>query len=434
MGSSAASRRTSSDASASSADRPAALDWAAYLAYSAWQAAASPWLIASSVLRARKRGYRGSMLRRALQGPWRLTPVDLLIVGAAVGETRLAWLAAEAMAARGVRCAVLAGTTLAGRLEPCEGALAGWAPFSSLPSSLLCLIRYRPKRVWLVRRNERHHLAFLCWAMRIPVEVVDTMLAEDDERRMRRWGPWDRWRVRAIARWCVPDDDQRDRLLRLGVPDARVLVCGPSLGCKVPNDGELRALRAELRARLGATDAAVVVVAGSTHPTDEPVVIEAFRRLRAARKMLVLAPRKADRAVELADRLRESGLRASLWSGGDSMPADAVVIDTVGLLARLYAAGDVAFVGGSFDPRLGGHNPAEPLAVGVPAVVGPFTEQQAPIVAAARAHGVLRVAASAEELVAAWEASLSEPERTERARRWCRSLADSYAELWSNRP
>ena len=46
--------------------------------------------------------------------------------------------------------------------------------------------------------------------------------------------------------------------------------------------------------------------------------------------------------------------------------------DTMGEMFAYYAAADVAFVGGSLLP-LGGQNLIEPIAVGVPTLIGPHT-------------------------------------------------------------
>ena len=56
------------------------------------------------------------------------------------------------------------------------------------------------------------------------------------------------------------------------------------------------------------------------------------------------------------------------------MPADVDVLlgDSMGELPVYYAAADVAFVGGSLLP-LGGQNLIEPIALGVPTLVGPHT-------------------------------------------------------------
>ena len=48
------------------------------------------------------------------------------------------------------------------------------------------------------------------------------------------------------------------------------------------------------------------------------------------------------------------------------------ICDTMGELLLLYAASDVAFVGGSLVP-VGGHNVLEPAALGLPILVGPHT-------------------------------------------------------------
>ena len=50
---------------------------------------------------------------------------------------------------------------------------------------------------------------------------------------------------------------------------------------------------------------------------------------------------------------------------------DVYLVDTMGELKMLYAASDVAFVGGSMVPR-GGHNILEAAAVGVPVMFGPY--------------------------------------------------------------
>jgi 3-deoxy-D-manno-octulosonic-acid transferase len=51
-----------------------------------------------------------------------------------------------------------------------------------------------------------------------------------------------------------------------------------------------------------------------------------------------------------------------------------IVVDTLGELRSLYAAADIAFVGGSLYYRgsnKGGHNVMEPAILGLPVIVGP---------------------------------------------------------------
>jgi 3-deoxy-D-manno-octulosonic-acid transferase len=90
-------------------------------------------------------------------------------------------------------------------------------------------------------------------------------------------------------------------------------------------------------------------------------------------------PRHPERFQSVADLLGRRGFRYErrTTSGGlgpeGGLPPEAQVllVDTVGELAAMYAAADLAFVGGSLVP-VGGHNLLEPAALGVPVITGPF--------------------------------------------------------------
>ncbi|HKV70223.1 MAG TPA: glycosyltransferase N-terminal domain-containing protein [Gemmatimonadales bacterium] len=121
---------------------------------------------------------------------------------------------------------------------------------------------------------------------------------------------------------------------------------------------------------------AFTVVAGSTWPADEAVLLPTFADLRAQvpTARLVLAPHEPnpDHLAGIATAATRAGLprpvRLSQLSPGGVVPL--VVVDRVGLLADLYAAGDVAFVGGGFH-RAGLHSVLEPAAFAMPVIFGP---------------------------------------------------------------
>ncbi len=120
----------------------------------------------------------------------------------------------------------------------------------------------------------------------------------------------------------------------------------------------------------------LVFLAGSTHEGDEGPVLEAFRQILPAfpNALLVLVPRHPERFGRAAQLARTAGLQVTIRSEGISCPrsTQCFVIDTMGELARYYAACDVAFVGGSLD-KIGGHNVLEPAALCKPVIVGPHT-------------------------------------------------------------
>jgi 3-deoxy-D-manno-octulosonic-acid transferase len=115
------------------------------------------------------------------------------------------------------------------------------------------------------------------------------------------------------------------------------------------------------------------LVAGSTWPSDEDVLLPAWdlvaSRVPGAR--LIIAAHEPSEAWRAAiTRAAEARGRRAATIDAATADTDVVVIDRMGVLADLYAAGNVAYVGGGFHAA-GLHSVVEPAAHGVPVVVGP---------------------------------------------------------------
>jgi len=181
-------------------------------------------------------------------------------------------------------------------------------------------------------------------------------------------------RLRACA---VQTETDAQRLRALCGPDTPIEVTG---NCKFDTPAALLsgADKAALREKCGLSDGRFVVVAGSTHPGEEEIVLTAWDR--AAREFpnatLIVAPRHPERFDEAARIVARHSLTVSRSSQTDK-PRDPQVflLDEMGVLARLYAIASVAIVCGSFVP-IGGHNILEPAAHGVPVVYGPHMRKQ----------------------------------------------------------
>ena len=118
------------------------------------------------------------------------------------------------------------------------------------------------------------------------------------------------------------------------------------------------------------------IIAGSTWPKDEALVVSGYRVLRKARRGigLILVPHEP--SVERLDAVRRALAAAGLpyrplSSLGDERleEDDVIVADGVGYLAELYRAGRIAYVGGSF--TTGVHNVMEPAVLSLPVFFGP---------------------------------------------------------------
>ena len=118
-----------------------------------------------------------------------------------------------------------------------------------------------------------------------------------------------------------------------------------------------------------------LVVAGSSHRGEEEILLKAFTSVRARfpKLSLVLAPRHPERFAEVERLLSNSPFafrRKSRLAAEDYFAQDILLLDTVGELPDFFAAGDIAFVGGSL-VNGGGHNVLEPARFQKPILFGP---------------------------------------------------------------
>lgn len=170
---------------------------------------------------------------------------------------------------------------------------------------------------------------------------------------------------------CVQSDLQGQRFLQLGVKPDKICVTGNLKFDQKPipvSDADKLSMKNEL----AIDEKNRVFLAGSTHPGEEKLLLESFIRLRKnfSDLSLVVVPRDPDRADDIQRLSISLGFKAKKMSQIELEGADVVVVDMMGVLRRLYAIADIAFVGGSL-VDFGGHNPLEPAAYAKPVVFGP---------------------------------------------------------------
>ena len=187
-------------------------------------------------------------------------------------------------------------------------------------------------------------------------------------------GPLWKWMRGNVSQFLMRGASDAQRLQSLGVEAAKIVVTG-DVKLEAPAVSSAQ-LRARWRGELGLRDDEKLLVAGSTHPGEEAMLLDALGALENARPALAprlaIAPRHIERATEVAAQIEARGFRVARRSRGEDLKAPGAVflLDSVGELADFYAAGDLAFVGGSLIAR-GGHNVLEPVLRGVPALFGP---------------------------------------------------------------
>ena len=223
-----------------------------------------------------------------------------------------------------------------------------------------------PNLVWRASRHE------------VPIVLIAGSLHAKSKRLAPFARSFFKFVHRHISVHCVISNRDAQRFRR---------IC--PLNAKIQVTGDTRFDRVYQRSAAVDTDAQFfpgqstlqrpILIAGSTYSADERVLFEACSRLRKDSPQgmphLIIVPHEptVGRISEIRTRLDRHRFSQTYFSqlkaGGDLSQTDALVIDTVGILAKLYRLGDLAFVGGSFNGSV--HNVMEPAAMAKPILVGP---------------------------------------------------------------
>ncbi|MEP6620611.1 MAG: glycosyltransferase N-terminal domain-containing protein [bacterium] len=166
--------------------------------------------------------------------------------------------------------------------------------------------------------------------------------------------------------------DDADRLVALGVPPSRVRVTGDTRYDQVW--ARARAIDRASSLLLPLTNDRPTLVAGSTWPADEAIVLPAWSRVASqipGVRLIIAAHEPTEgHIVPIEQWAASAGLRAARLSDQLARDADVIVVDRVGVLGDLYALATIAFVGGGFHAA-GLHSVLEPAAYGAPVLFGP---------------------------------------------------------------
>jgi 3-deoxy-D-manno-octulosonic-acid transferase len=138
------------------------------------------------------------------------------------------------------------------------------------------------------------------------------------------------------------------------------------------------------------------MVCGSTWPEGENLLLDSINDISLQQKY-VIAPHQihAKHVEDITKNLKKPYIKYSEISNQDLSKYQVLILDTVGLLAKVYAYANLAYVGGGFG-QAGLHNILEPAAFGVPIIIGPHHDKCPEAEALQNQGGLLTVRTSAE--------------------------------------
>ncbi len=113
------------------------------------------------------------------------------------------------------------------------------------------------------------------------------------------------------------------------------------------------------------------IVIGSSWPKDENLLINYINNSSEDVKFII-APHniKSDQITNLKSQITKSTVLFSEKNNIDLASFNVFIIDTIGILTKIYSYADIAYVGGGFG-NPGVHNILEPATFGLPIVIGP---------------------------------------------------------------
>jgi 3-deoxy-D-manno-octulosonic-acid transferase len=135
----------------------------------------------------------------------------------------------------------------------------------------------------------------------------------------------------------------------------------------------------------------LTIVVGSSWPKDEGLLLD-FINTNTLNVKFIIAPHniKGDQIEQLKNSITKKTVLFSEKQHKNLADFDVFIIDTIGILTKIYSYADIAYVGGGFG-NPGIHNVLEPAAFGVPIIVGPNYSHFAEAAALVQMGGCLSI-------------------------------------------
>ena len=136
----------------------------------------------------------------------------------------------------------------------------------------------------------------------------------------------------------------------------------------------------------------ITIVIGSSWPKDESLLVNYINQTNEKVKFII-APHniKVEQIQELKNSITKKTVLFSEKENTDLSNYDVLIVDTIGILTKIYSYAEIAYVGGGFG-NPGIHNILEPATFGIPIIVGPNFTNFAEAVALVHQEGCVCVA------------------------------------------
>jgi 3-deoxy-D-manno-octulosonic-acid transferase len=293
------------------------------------------------------------------------------IHGASVGEVLAAAALIEKLRALNIRILLTSGTVTSAAIVakrfPAD-IIHQYVPYDSPRYVARFLDHWRPSLALFIESDLWPNLILSSAARRLPMVLINGRMSH---RSFPRWRRISGTISALLGRFDVCLAQSRLDAERFAALGSRNVVTTGNLKLDVPAPP---ADPARLERLMAVTRGRPIIVAASTHPGEEELLLQAHRTLAGFFPSLlsVIVPRHPNRGESVARTVAASGLHVALRSREELPTAttDVYVADTMGELGVFYRLAPIVFMGGSLVPH-GGQNPIEAIKLGASVVHGP---------------------------------------------------------------
>lgn len=309
--------------------------------------------------------------RRGLASAERPQGPLVWVHGASVGEVISVLPLVERLHGRDFNVLLTSGTLTSGKLAAQrlpDGVIHQFMPLDARKFISRFLDHWSPDLVLIAESELWPNLIAELGRRDTPLVLVNGRLSERSARRWARLPKSARALLSRIDLCLAQSAEDAERFQALGA--ARVMNTG-NLKFDVPPPG---ADQSELDRLAGTLRGRPVLLAASTHPGEDELVLDAHRMISSRMKGLltIIAPRHPERGDDIAVLGEGKGLAVAQRSREEPLDAkiQLYVADTIGELGLFYRLAPVVFMGGSLVEH-GGQNPIEPAKLGAALLHGP---------------------------------------------------------------
>jgi len=271
--------------------------------------------------------------------------------------------------------------------------------------------------------------------------IVNGRISPRSFRKYQKTGFFWRRVLENVSAAGMISDIDASRISGMGMETGRIKVLGNAKYDALAAMAS-PALRDDIARRLNVRKNEKFLVAGSTHPGEEDIIIQVYRELLAYDPEfgLMIVPRHIERTSEVIRLLQQSGLNdwitvTEINGGRARQKEKVIVVDVIGELFKVYALATIVYCGGSLVPK-GGQNILEAAAWGKVIFYGPSMDDFSQEAALLEDAGAGIRVNSVRELSESIRRVLSEPLDAERRGRRGQALvlanrgaAERYAEM-----